>query len=416
MGAIHFDRDGVLYAGTGSNGSERDFIAPANGIASGVFASRDGGLSWEWRPVQQRLFGALPVFFECLTTDPFSPSQILAVAFGWILRSSDGGTRWEASLIDGSGSLIEGCGEIVADPRHPGVYYQAQARNVMRSEDHGESWKEIGDGLPSGSIIRHVALDARGPSFLYVGVQDHVWRSEDEGASWREAGHVGASQSRLLALTMHPQTGELYAAVPRGVYRSLDRAQTWDLLLQLDGQQSMARIRFDPHSPERVFLVRRRELRASADRGMTWESIGDGLAEQPWFYDVAVDPADAGVVLSATTWGVYRRALSGTSTAVGEATDTIPRSITLAQNYPNPFNAGTAIQFTTPVTGQIDLSIYNLLGQKVRTLAAGPIEAGIHTVHWDGRDGQGGEVASGVYVSRLRADSGVRVRKLLVLR
>ena len=97
--------------------------------------------------------------------------------------------------------------------------------------------------------------------------------------------------------------------------------------------------------------------------------------------------------------------------------DAGPSAWSLAQNYPNPFNSGTVLPFEAPrATTAAALHIYNLLGQKVRTLVAGPVIAGYHEVRWDGRDEQGLFVASGVYLYRLEVDSVELTRKLLFLR
>jgi len=73
----------------------------------------------------------------------------------------------------------------------------------------------------------------------------------------------------------------------------------------------------------------------------------------------------------------------------------------LYQNYPNPFNAGTEIRFQLPKNVFVELTIYNILGQTVRTLVQGHKNAGHHLLQWDGRNGDGLIVPSGVYFSRL---------------
>lgn len=80
----------------------------------------------------------------------------------------------------------------------------------------------------------------------------------------------------------------------------------------------------------------------------------------------------------------------------------LPRKLTLLGNHPNPFNPSTAISFTLPSSGVINLSIYNIAGQKVRELVNGPISAGSHSMVWDGLDASGKAVSSGVYLSRLK--------------
>ena len=94
----------------------------------------------------------------------------------------------------------------------------------------------------------------------------------------------------------------------------------------------------------------------------------------------------------------------------------LPREFSLAQNYPNPFNPATTIRFDLPRSEEIGLAVYNLTGQKVATLVHGLREAGAYTLRWDGRDDDGRELASGVYLYRLEAGERVETRKLLLLR
>jgi hypothetical protein len=91
----------------------------------------------------------------------------------------------------------------------------------------------------------------------------------------------------------------------------------------------------------------------------------------------------------------------------------------LFQNYPNPFNPETAISYIVPVgrnVSNVELAIYNLLGQKVRTLVQARQPAGLYEIHWDGRDDAGKAVASGIYLYRLRAGDFVQSRKMVLLR
>lgn len=93
-----------------------------------------------------------------------------------------------------------------------------------------------------------------------------------------------------------------------------------------------------------------------------------------------------------------------------------PREFRLRQNHPNPFNPETAIGFSIPGRGRVELAIWNLAGQKVRSLLAAVLEPGSHSVPWDGRDDRGRELATGVYLYRLRAGQHVGTRKLLLLK
>ena len=93
----------------------------------------------------------------------------------------------------------------------------------------------------------------------------------------------------------------------------------------------------------------------------------------------------------------------------------VPQAFALAQNAPNPFNSNTVIRFALPQPSQVELAIYNLLGQPVTVLVQGPSAAGTFSVRWDGRDQAGRTVTSGVCLYQLRAGEYTEVRKLLLL-
>jgi hypothetical protein len=101
---------------------------------------------------------------------------------------------------------------------------------------------------------------------------------------------------------------------------------------------------------------------------------------------------------------------------VSEQAAALPQAFALQPNYPNPFNGSTVIRYSLPVRGDVELALYNLAGQKVVSLVRGPREAGTYTAIWDGRDDQGRELASALYLCRLQAGARVETRKLLLLR
>ena len=94
----------------------------------------------------------------------------------------------------------------------------------------------------------------------------------------------------------------------------------------------------------------------------------------------------------------------------------LPQRFALEQNYPNPFNSETVIRFALPEADLVELAVYNLTGQKVATLVRGQRPAGLFTVRWDGRNEDGSELASGIYIYRLRAGAQANAKKLLLLR
>ena len=96
--------------------------------------------------------------------------------------------------------------------------------------------------------------------------------------------------------------------------------------------------------------------------------------------------------------------------------DDIPDEFSLSQNYPNPFNPTTKIDFTLPRSGEVAITIYNLMGQKVTVLKNSNLEYGYHSVLWNGLDQFGKPVASGVYFSELRTRNFRQTKKMLLLK
>jgi len=94
----------------------------------------------------------------------------------------------------------------------------------------------------------------------------------------------------------------------------------------------------------------------------------------------------------------------------------VPKTYQLFQNYPNPFNPETQIRYDLPASGHVKLTIYNILGQRVKVLIDEIQDAGHKSVIWDGRDNDGREVASGIYFYKIKAESYQKTMKMVLLK
>ena len=152
-----------------------------------------------------------------------------------------------------------------------------------------------------------------------------------------------------------------------------------------------------------------------ADRGSFADPASAGLK----FYDAATGaflrgPIDTGlppsniVVLGDVT----------VPTAVEETTaDGLPQEFALAAAYPNPFNASVQIPFAVwQANTLVALTVHDVLGRTIRTLASGPVAAGRHVLHWDGRNAAGERVGNGAYLVQLRAGGQRAVGKVLLIK
>jgi len=94
----------------------------------------------------------------------------------------------------------------------------------------------------------------------------------------------------------------------------------------------------------------------------------------------------------------------------------LPKSYSLDQNYPNPFNPSTTIEFKLPRRSQVNIDIFNLLGQKVFTLLDQGCSAGSYRVDWDGSTDLGRKASTGVYFYRIRAEGYTATKKMIMLK
>jgi hypothetical protein len=94
---------------------------------------------------------------------------------------------------------------------------------------------------------------------------------------------------------------------------------------------------------------------------------------------------------------------------------TLPTEYALSQNFPNPFNPSTSFALSLPEASDYSIRVFNITGQLVKSYS-GHLEAGVHTIVWDGRNEQGSSVASGVYFYKAEASGFAETRKMMMLK
>ncbi|MFO7891109.1 MAG: choice-of-anchor D domain-containing protein, partial [bacterium] len=99
-----------------------------------------------------------------------------------------------------------------------------------------------------------------------------------------------------------------------------------------------------------------------------------------------------------------------------EDMESIPETFVLMQNRPNPFNPQTEITYALPKSDQVTITIYNMIGQPVRTLINSKMPAGFHTIIWNGCDNTGQPVPSGIYFYIMQCSSFKQIKKALLMK
>ncbi len=178
------------------------------------------------------------------------------------------------------------------------------------------------------------------------------------------------------------------------------------LFMKIEQTQSRVSADYDhlykmPLEVEIVFLDR------TTERFTVWDSL------QVQTFELPLRATPAAVRLDPENW-VLKEARRVQLTDLASR-DEVVRRFSLSQNYPNPFNAGTVIRYELPQSAAVELAIYDLQGKKIYAFPTAAQAAGSHTVMWEGKDQAGSQVASGVYVYRLKMGGQVQVRKMILV-
>ena len=179
---------------------------------------------------------------------------------------------------------------------------------------------------------------------------------------------------------------------------------------------SLAVFDIDDQSPDEILIARANGMLQVLD-GTTFDTvaISDILPAMSFFAfgDVTGDAMPEICISDGDSLFLYGFGPTGLEEGSQE---NLASKFVLHQNYPNPFNAQTSIKYYLPQGSDVQLAIYNIMGQKVKTLVNGFQGAGFRSVSWDGTDKNGAEVASGVYFYRLKTGYWQETRKMLLMK
>jgi len=143
---------------------------------------------------------------------------------------------------------------------------------------------------------------------------------------------------------------------------------------------------------------------------MDWQ-VPLSIENFPRIYAVIDPDSDEDEIQEYNNKGYRVLMVSGGVTDINDDIDILPSDCRLHANYPNPFNATTTIRFSLPSRTAVEMAIYNILGQKVATVAESSYEAGVHQVSWDAS-----AFSSGVYFCRLKTGDYEETRKMLLIK
>ena len=308
----------VIYAGTGQEGSRYDIMP-----GEGVFRSRDGGATWTHAGLEAtRRIGALLVH-------PHDPNRVLAAAIGHafgpnaergVFLTTDGGARWRPVLQAGDSV---GAVDLAWDETDPRVvyaalwqhrmrpwfdYFQPQAgpgSGIWRSNDGGETWSRLSEGLPEGSLGRIGVAVARGSGGRIVfasivvasarhgtapgaAVHSGLYRSGDSGAHWKCVNPDGSLASNYFGrLTVAPDDSNTVYCMSQSIRRSRDGGAHFEAWRGSPGGDDYHHLWIDPANPRSMVAGSDQGAAASVNGGETWSSWYNQPTGQ--FYHLGAD-------------------------------------------------------------------------------------------------------------------------------
>ncbi len=316
IGCVSIDPNNpnTIWVGTGENVSGRHV-----GYGSGVFRSRDAGKSWEKMGLEES------EHIGMIRVDPRDSNTVFVAAQGplWsgggergLYKTTDGGESWRKVLGDGLGNSdiddeYTGVSEVHLDPRNPDVMYAVswqKFRNVAvlqdggpgtgihKSEDGGETWRELTSGLPEESRGKTgLAISPQDPDVIYATIEvsnrsGGFWRSADGGESWEKKNEYlsgGTGPHYYQEIFASPHAFDRVYQMDVWMHVTEDGGDNFTNLYHETKHSDHHAMAFDPNDKDYLLVGVDGGLYESYDLGKTWRFISNMPITQ--YYKVAVD-------------------------------------------------------------------------------------------------------------------------------
>ncbi|MEJ2595318.1 MAG: T9SS type A sorting domain-containing protein, partial [bacterium] len=385
-GALDFQFPERLYGGTQDNGTNRTM----------------GGDTDDW----ERIFGGDGFY---VLIDPVNNNYVYAESqYGNLGRSTNGGTSFSGATsgISSSDRFNWSC-PVVFDPSDPSILYFGSNR-LYRSTDRAVSWNAIsGDlsaGPGTGNLAYHtlttISVSAVNPEIIYTGSDDgRVHVSQDGGDNWTDISE-GLPERWITRVAADPVEENIVYVTLSGyrwdefqphVFRSEDYGQNWADISGNLPEAPVNDIIINQPDNNILFVAADMGVFVSYDAGSEWMPLGEGLP--PVVVNALVLHKPTNKLVAAT----YGRSMYSYDLEQDPMTGwTSQQPSAYLQVYPNPFRKKVFISFSgQSFKGRI--RIFDLSGKLIREIDV----PGKRTVEWNGEGQEGNRVPDGVYIIRL---------------
>jgi photosystem II stability/assembly factor-like uncharacterized protein len=371
--------------------------------------------------------------FYCVIDYADTNYQYAEYQWGSIVRTTDGwrSTSYSATAGIDPTDRHNWSTPIVMDPQNPRVLYTGSQR-LYRTTDRAVTWKAISPDLSNGYVPRFggyatiTTIDAA-PSdsaTILAGTDDgNVWVTTDRGLGWRKIS--GTLPNRWITRVRfdHNRRNTAYVTLSgykiesklSHVFRTTDLGESWQDISGNLPEAPVNVILVDPVYPERLYVGTDVGAFYTADTGITWNAMGIGLPRSS-INDMDLHPGSR--IVRAFTHGrsAWELDLDELLTTPVADHEQLASRFHLSSNYPNPFNPSTTLDISLPGQADLTVTIYDLQGRAIWERDYPRLSAGTHRFEWNGTNGMGVPVASGIYLCRVRAEGNAETRRVVLVR
>ncbi len=399
-----------FYNGTSS--SQTDSLKTMGGLQDNSTVIYDGDLAWI------RVIGGDGSW---TSIDPSNDNIVYA---SWqnlnMLRSSNGGTNF-ASITPPSAGVTSFIAPFRTYYNNSSVIYAGRDK-IFKSTNSGNSWIAVNNNQPlDGNPSLAMDISYQSSEKVYVATapfqtsRGNVFRTDNGGTSWTNITNILPDRfpSDIAVDPLNDNTVYVtfYGFGSGHVFKSTDSGVNWtDISDNLPDVPTPAVI-VDPNNSNHVYVGTDIGVFVSTDGGGNWQPFNDGLPDAVQGMDLNLCRVNNVLRVMTHGNGAFERKLLSTGVTSTGKNHPIAGNYKLEQNYPNPFNPGTKISFTLFESGFTKLSVYDVIGNHIKTLIEKQLPAGEYSVNFNA-----GDLTSGTYLYRLESNNYVETKKMILLK
>ncbi len=354
-----------------------------------VYKSTDSGISWNKINSDTQIDKS---FF-------ISENNGFAIDEDKIFNTTNGGINWEILYND-------------TDDEYLGIFFVDSEVGFVSGFSDYEHFllKTIDGGINWEKIIIEEAQYNRAIHFIdedigFISDDSHILKTSNGGIDWNITYTTSNTQS-LLDFDF-PSSSVGYCCGHQKTLKTANCGESWD---ELEEPFSFVTSVFFLNEEIGFFTSSGNQLAKTIDGGLSWQIIDYPTLSLSTNSSAYFFNENHGIIAGSK----YILAFDGSGNTVEEVSIS---NISNLNNYPNPFNPTTTIKFSIRNDSEINLSIYNIKGQKIKTVANNQFTKGNHSVIWNGGDDLGKPISSGVYLYKLNVNGKTKaVKKCLLLK